>query len=125
MNRERAADRLAVLLSVRRTGGHVYMDGRHNPLPTEHRDAQRFIDDLIEHGWHPGGDIDTGTVKGDRLIIDVDSAHLYRIRNRDTGLCYVMPVELYNVLYCDGDFDLVEKVIASAHTHEREVLAPE
>lgn len=55
-----------------------------------------------------------------RLITPVRFGYLYRIRNRETGLCYVMPGDLYNVLYHESDFDLVEKMISSAHKHEIE-----
>jgi len=37
---------LALLLAHRRTRGDVFMDGSHNPLPTEVRDAQRFVTGL-------------------------------------------------------------------------------
>ncbi len=38
---------LAQMLANKRNGGlgDVFMDGRHNPTPTEIRDAQRFVDD--------------------------------------------------------------------------------
>jgi len=39
---------LALLLAHRRTGGDVFMDGRHNPLPTEIRDAGRFVEGFRE-----------------------------------------------------------------------------
>jgi hypothetical protein len=35
---------LALLFAHRRTGGSVFMDGRHNPNPTEVRDAKRFCE---------------------------------------------------------------------------------
>lgn len=34
---------------------HVYMDGLHNPIPSERKDAMRFIEDLIGQGWRPDG----------------------------------------------------------------------
>jgi len=37
---------LALLFAHRRTGGSVYMNGSHNPTPTEVRDAGRFCDYL-------------------------------------------------------------------------------
>lgn len=52
---DRAVLDLADVIAQRRTGGHVYMDGRHNPLPTEKIDARRYVEDLIEHGWRPNG----------------------------------------------------------------------
>lgn len=56
VDRERArdaADQLAQLFATRRTGGHVYMDGLHNPIPSERLEAIRFIEDLIGQGWRP------------------------------------------------------------------------
>jgi hypothetical protein len=54
MNVEYAVNALADLFARRRTGGHVYMDGSHNPLPTEWIDARQFIEDLVAAGWSPG-----------------------------------------------------------------------
>ena len=49
------ADRLASLtrelaktFAKRRTGGNVYMDGSHNPLPTEITEARRFME-MVEY----------------------------------------------------------------------------
>lgn len=52
---EDAAARLADLIANNRTGGAVYMDGKHNPRPSETLAAQRFIEDLIAQGWRPHG----------------------------------------------------------------------
>lgn len=41
------ANHLALKFAHRRTGGSVYMDGRHNPLPSEHREAEMFVNDLL------------------------------------------------------------------------------
>jgi hypothetical protein len=50
-----AVEALAVLFSVRRTHGSVFMDGSHNPLPGEMLDARRFIEGMMENGWRPDG----------------------------------------------------------------------
>lgn len=71
MNREPiedAADQLAELFARRRTGGHVYMDGKHNPLPTERLDAMRFVEDLIGQGWRAEGQ-DLASVLDDALEV--------------------------------------------------------
>jgi hypothetical protein len=44
---------LALLLAKNRTHGDVFMDGRHNPRPTEIQKARMFIEDMIEAGWIP------------------------------------------------------------------------
>lgn len=44
---------LAVLLSKRRVGSSVFMDGSHNPTPGEIQEARYFIRDLIDAGWQP------------------------------------------------------------------------
>jgi hypothetical protein len=46
--REIWADHLAHLLSKQRCMDQVYMDGSHNPLPTEIQKSRRFIDDLMD-----------------------------------------------------------------------------
>lgn len=49
MNEGRAASltrELSNLLAERRTHGEVFMDGRHNPLPTEITAARRFIEEV-------------------------------------------------------------------------------
>ena len=43
----RLADTLAHLMARRRTNGAVYMNGSHNPLPSEQRDAREFIRDHV------------------------------------------------------------------------------
>jgi hypothetical protein len=38
------ARELALVFAKRRTGGNVYMNGSHNPLPTEVIEARRFME---------------------------------------------------------------------------------
>lgn len=40
-------DHLARMLAKARVGGSVYMDGRHNPVPSEYQAAKRFISDFL------------------------------------------------------------------------------
>jgi hypothetical protein len=42
------SEHLAMLFARRRCNGSVYMDGSHNPLPSELRESRNFIDDLID-----------------------------------------------------------------------------
>jgi hypothetical protein len=42
------SEHLARLFARRRCNGSVYMDGSHNPLPTEKQEARMFIDDLFD-----------------------------------------------------------------------------
>lgn len=78
---EDAADQLADLIATRRTGGAVYMDGKHNPLPTERLDAIRFVEDLIGQGWRPHGReleqlLDGAVIEFDRICcatVDTDA----------------------------------------------------
>lgn len=44
-DRERAAEALALLLAKNRTHGDVFMDGSHNPRPSEVVKARRFVDE--------------------------------------------------------------------------------
>lgn len=39
---------LAHLLAKQRCGGSVYMDGSHNPKPTEYQEARKFVIDLLD-----------------------------------------------------------------------------
>jgi hypothetical protein len=41
---------LANLFAKTRTGGSVYMDGSHNPRPSERLIAKQFMEDLKEAG---------------------------------------------------------------------------
>ena len=38
---------LAIMLAKARTGGSVYMNGAHNPLPTERQKASMFVEDFV------------------------------------------------------------------------------
>ena len=39
-------DALARMLAKSRTHGNVYMDGSHNPLPSEDKAAERFVSNV-------------------------------------------------------------------------------
>ena len=43
---ETAAEELARLFANARTHGNVYMDGSHNPLPSEDKAAERFVSNV-------------------------------------------------------------------------------
>ena len=53
MTPDEAERHLAILLSKRRVGSSVYMDGSHNPTPGDIQEARYFIRDLIHAGWKP------------------------------------------------------------------------
>ena len=53
-----AAEVLAMLFSEQRTRGSVFMDGSHNPTPSETITAMRFVQDLLLSGWTPPDPID-------------------------------------------------------------------
>ena len=44
---EDAIEALARMLADARTRGNVYMDGSHNPLPSEYQKARMFVEDHI------------------------------------------------------------------------------
>ena len=46
-----AETELARVLAKRRVGSAVYMNGIHNPLPTEVQAARDFLDSLVRQGW--------------------------------------------------------------------------
>jgi hypothetical protein len=50
MTRDEAAEELANVIAKCRTGSSVYMDGSHNPRPSERLAAERFIETLEYHG---------------------------------------------------------------------------
>lgn len=53
MGREEAIDYLALEFAKQRTHGNVFMDGSHNPRPSERRAAEWFIEALEYCGWTP------------------------------------------------------------------------
>lgn len=45
-------DRIALAIAQGRVPSHtVYMDGSHNPLPSEYLNATRIVQDMLDNGW--------------------------------------------------------------------------
>lgn len=55
---EALADELALVIAKARTGGSVYMDGSHNPLPSERIAARRFMELVAANMPAPALDVE-------------------------------------------------------------------